>query len=225
MSFKCSILALAVGLVVAGSASAATYSYTEGNGQNRALIAGSVDLEDASGSTGFILDDIGGGESLGIYGRIVGSVDRFTFTSHSAFDVRFDFDGYDLQAGGSVAAGLSGLVNQNYATSGGQNGTGGGKGVVISILDDLANVLGTKSFTTNVTSDTLLDPVIFGGLGPGTYSLVIDGRDVRSNSHSALGRNTPPIPPTLIQLPMRAYPLHPTIGKQVGQNRNRNKQT
>ncbi len=187
MYFKTSILAAVFGLAMASAASAATYSFTEGNGQNRALVAGSTDLDDASGGgTGFILNDIGGGESLGIYGRIVGGVDRFTFTSTSVFDVSFDFDGYDLDGGGSVGADFSGLVDQNFATSSGQQGAAGGKGVTISLLDDLSNVVGSQFFITNVTTNTLLDPTIFGGIGPGTYTLVVDGTDGPARRRAAL---------------------------------------
>ena len=128
MFFKALTFAALTGVALAGSASAATYAFTEGNGQNRALGAGSVDLEDAPAATGFALGSFGSGDVLGIYGRIVGGVDRFSFSFNVAgtFDVRFDLDGYDLASGGAVDAGFSGLVNQNYVTSGGARGASGG---------------------------------------------------------------------------------------------------
>lgn len=189
--------AAALALLLSGAASAATLLVTEGNGQNRALVAGSIDLNDAPASNaGIDLNALNGnmpfgsGDKIGIYGRIVGGVDRFTysFTLGSAFNVSFDFDGYDLAGGGSVAAGLSGLIDQNVVTNGGDANTdGGGKGVKISLLDSLLNEVDSTSFTTNYTS--AIDgavPTIFGNVAAGQYTLVIDGSVGRFTRRAAL---------------------------------------
>ncbi|MEM9972136.1 MAG: VPLPA-CTERM sorting domain-containing protein [Pseudomonadota bacterium] len=180
--------AAALGLMVAGSAGASTYAFTEGNGQNRALVAGSVDLEDASsGGDGFDLGAYGANDVVGIYGRIVGAVDRFTFSVSTMFDLQFDLDGYALDSGGSVAGGLSGLVNQTFATSGGSAGGDLSKGVTISLIDALTDgLVGSEAFATNLTSANLLDPVIFGDVGPGTYTLIVDGRNGPNKGAPAL---------------------------------------
>ncbi len=179
-------LAAAAGLalLLSGAASAATLLVTEGNGQNRALVAGSVDLEDASSSgSGFDLDALNGaafgpGDMIGIYGRIVGGVDRFTysFTLGTNFNLSFDFDGYDLAGGGSVAAGLSGLIDQNIVTNGLDPNSGGGKGITISLLNNSTNNLQSASYTTNYTSAVNgAVPTIFGNVAAGNYTLIIDG--------------------------------------------------
>ncbi len=181
-------LAAAAGLalLLSGAASAATLLVTEGNGQNRALVAGSVDLNDAPGSnTGIDLNALNGnspfgaGDKIGIYGRIVGGVDRFTysFTLGTNFNLSFDFDGYDLAGGGSVAAGLSGLIDQNIVTNElDPNTVGGGKGITISLLNNSTNDLQSTSYTTNYTSAVNgAVPTIFGNVEAGNYTLIIDG--------------------------------------------------
>lgn len=181
-------------LFLAATAHAATVTVTEGNGQNRALVAGSTDLEDAPpGGTGFDLDALlggpfGEGDTIGIYGRIVSSVDRFTysFTAGVNFDVLFDFDGYDLDNGDTVAAGLSGLIDQSVVTSGGDPvNDGGGKGVVISLFQGLT-LIDSNPYTTNVTSATTSDNVIFGDVAAGSYTLVIDGSGGPNKGRPAL---------------------------------------
>ena len=181
------VLGAAFSVFFAVGASAATVLYTEGNGNNRALVAGSIDLEDASpGGAGFDLGSYDAGDTLGIYGRIVGSVDRFTFNVNAAFDIVFDFDGYDLDGGGSVVAGLSGLIMQSVAVGGGDPVTEGlGKGVTISLFQEAIEIA-SRTYSTNETSLTSGDNTIFGGLAAGTYTLIVDGSDGPKKSKAAL---------------------------------------
>ena len=121
------LVAAALSLVSLGAAHAVTFTVTEGNGHNRPQVLGSVDVGDASsGGAGINLNTLSGNtfgaaDTIGIYGRIVGATDRFTytFTATQGFNVSFDFDGYDLEGGGSVVAGRSGLINQNIVDGGG----------------------------------------------------------------------------------------------------------
>ena len=158
---------------------ATTLLVTEGHGQNRALVAGSTDLNDSKSS----LDlnalsgaPFGAGDRVGIHGRIVSSVDSFMFNVVSKFDLVFDFDGYDLANGEYVLAPLSGLIDQSIVEEGANPSAkdAGGKGVTFLLSRD-GEVVGKKSYLTNVTSATSDTPLIFGGLGAGTYTLTIDG--------------------------------------------------
>lgn len=185
MNTKSILLAAGLSVLLSGAAAAATFTFTEGNGQNRALVKDSIDLEDANNSApGFDLNSETGvanfsaGDVLQIHGRIVGATDTFTyaFTSSTAINVGFDFDGYDLDAGGSVAAGLSGLVNQQ-AVLGNEDLSVGGKGVTISLFDSSTNTqIGTtQSFTSNIVSTTDAFGIIFGNVSAGSYHLIVDG--------------------------------------------------
>ena len=185
MMIKKLLFATGLSFALASGAMAATISVTEGNGDNRRLVDGSVDLEDASpGGIGFDLDALNGGtfgagDTIGIYGRIVSSVDRFsyTFTSGINFDVDFDFDGYDLAGGGSVGAGFSGLVDQTAVLSENEDTivNGGGKGVRISLVNTLLPEVLVRDFVTNWTSLTSADSSIFSNVAAGSWTLVVDG--------------------------------------------------
>ena len=176
------LVAAALSLVSLGTAHAVTFTVTEGNGHNRPQVLGSVDVGDASsGGAGINLNTLSGNtfgaaDTIGIYGRIVGATDRFTytFTATQGFNVSFDFDGYDLQGGGSVAAGRSGLINQNIVNGG--DISSGGKGVQISLFSvALGSTIATRDFITNVTSATASSAAIFWGVDPGKYRLIVDG--------------------------------------------------
>lgn len=192
MMIKKLLFATGLSFALASGAMAATVTVTEGNGDNRRTVAGSVDLDTDSAGTGVDLDALNGGafgfgDTIGIYGRIVGAVDRFTytFTSGVNFNVDFDFDGYDLEAGGSVGAGFSGLVDQEDVLSGDADQVinGGGKIVEISLINDLLPDL-VRSFTTNVSSLTSGDSSIFSDVAAGEWTLVVDGR-FRPNQDTA----------------------------------------
>ena len=178
----------------AGAAGASTLTITEGNGSNRATIAGSVDLNVDSSGAPTNLDALNGGsfgfgDTIGIYGRIVNAVDQFaySFSSNVGFDVVFDFDGYDLEGGGSVAAGYSGLIDQSVVVNSTDPTTTGGKGVVISIYDAVTNTLiDSISYITNITSATTSDATIFANLAAGDYRLVVDGRQGPATNRAAL---------------------------------------
>ncbi|WP_300033816.1 VPLPA-CTERM sorting domain-containing protein [uncultured Roseobacter sp.] len=165
--------------LTAGAASAATFTWTEGDGQNRKLVAGSVDLEDADPSTpGFELDDgagnpFGAGDTLQIHGRIVSAVDTFsyTFEMSRSFGVFFDLDGYQLadSAGGAYETN-SGLVGQ--ASRGGDPTPGlDSKGVRFTLTGGGTSV--SRTFATDILAGD--DPFLFTGLGNTRYTLTIDG--------------------------------------------------
>ena len=187
---NCRQLVLAAGLSLAsfGAAHAATFMVTEGTGQNRPLVAGSIDLGDApSGGAGFQLGTFGSEDTLGIYGRIVSATDRFTYTFNATegFNVAFDFDGYALENGGSVDAGYSGLINQNVVNGG--DLSSGGKGVTISLLSVALNsIIATRDFVTNVTSLTTASAGIFSGIAAGKYRLIVDGSGGPNTGTAAL---------------------------------------
>ncbi|MEM0950258.1 MAG: VPLPA-CTERM sorting domain-containing protein [Pseudomonadota bacterium] len=185
-------IALVALVVAATSSSAATYTWTEGNGQNRKLVAGSTDLEDANpGSPGFELNALafggtqddaaafGFGDSLQIHGRIVSSQDTFSFkfSFNSAFRVLFDLDGYELADGLSSSIGtelepLSGLVDQ-VARRGNPSDELGDEKAVRFILSGGAGPDQVRVFETNVLDGAT--PFIFGGEAGTEYVLTVDG--------------------------------------------------
>jgi len=185
--------ALAV-IAAMGAASAAmfTVGVTEGNGQNRDFVAGSIDLGDApGGSGGFDLNtilngglDFSSGDVVGIYGRIVSATDRFVFnfTATEGFNVSFDFDGYDVDADqdgtaeSAVIAGKSGLINQadlGKSLTEIAAGAGGNKAVTFTLMKSGGGST-VRNFETNITSVTGDSRWIFGG-DSGDYTLEIAG--------------------------------------------------
>lgn len=194
MITKLTIAAAALALAYAGAASAATLTVTESNGQNRALVAGSEDLEDAADAGGgFDLNALngggvfGGGDDVQIHGRIVSSMDQFSFEFSTGFNLDFDFDGYALDAGGTVAAGLSGLVDQDVVVNASDPVTvSSGKEVTISLTDAMMNVVASQTFNTNVSSLTAADANIFSNIAAGLYTLTIDGTSGSATDVAAL---------------------------------------
>ncbi len=166
-----STLAAAALMLSAVAASSATYTWTEGNNDNRKLVAGSLDLEDASpGMPGFDLGDFNSNDALQIHGRIVGSQDVFSysFTMEKQFSVVFDLDGYFLDEGGFESD--SGLVGQRRR---GGNPTPGYsmKGVKFTLSG--GGETESRSFVTDVLDGA--DPFIFFGNGGTEYTLTVDG--------------------------------------------------
>ncbi|WP_424969440.1 VPLPA-CTERM sorting domain-containing protein [Dinoroseobacter sp. S76] len=194
MITKMTFAAAAMTLAFAGAASAATLTVTESQGQNRALVAGSVDLDDAADAGGgFDLNALNagnaftGGDDVQIHGRIVSSIDQFTIEFSSAFNLDFDFDGYDLDAGGSVAADLSGLVDHDVVLAGDDPvAVASGKEVTISLMDSMMNTVATETFFTNVSSATQSDANIFSNIAAGVYTLSIDGTQGSATGVAAL---------------------------------------
>lgn len=189
MNIQNLVLSAGFGVVLAGMATAVAASpvvvtFTEGTGQNRALVEGSVDLDDApDGSPGIDLNFYNGGAAFDngdvvqLHGRIVGATDLFIFTFESSvdFDIMFDFDGYDLEGGGSVAAGYSGLIDQKVVNDLSDVTSTGGKKVKFSLLDSMGGLVDSEEFITNVTSLTTSDSDIFMNIAAGSYSLIVDG--------------------------------------------------
>ncbi|MEO9575075.1 MAG: VPLPA-CTERM sorting domain-containing protein [Tateyamaria sp.] len=166
--------------VMATGASAATYTFTEGNGQNRKLVAGSTDLNDSPVPDGIPLGSFANDDVIQLHGRIVSSQDVFTYTFAfaSAFKVEFDLDGYELATdlissdGVSTFETISGLVGQ--VEKGGNPETGSTKKAVAFTLARTGSSV-TKSFTTDVWHDNPSDGFIFSGLGGFEYTLTVDG--------------------------------------------------
>ena len=181
MKFRDFVLAAGLSLVLTGAATAATVLVSEGK---RDQVKDAIDLGDSPPvGVGYDLDALGGGpfgagDTIGIYGRIVYSLDRFTYSftlTGGTYRVAWDFDGYDLEAGGSVSAALSGLVDEAIVDAGGDPLDPGGKGVRIAIEDGGGTEILSRDYTTNVSSVTGHGRTIFGSIGPGTYTLVVDG--------------------------------------------------
>ncbi|MFL4470352.1 VPLPA-CTERM sorting domain-containing protein [Tateyamaria armeniaca] len=180
------IAASAIALaLMAGGATAATFTFTEGNGHNRKLVAGSIDLNDANTSTpGFELDDLAGvaagfapDDVIQLHGRIVSSQDVFSYTFAFAqgFKVEFDLDGYLLAAGftssdGDQSEALSGLVGQNGRGGNPQVGLLPVKGVEFTLAGGGTSI--SRTFQTDVISG---DPFLFSGIGGVEYTLTVDG--------------------------------------------------
>lgn len=182
-------------MLAATSVAATTFTWTEGDGENRKRVADSTDLEDASnGSPGFDLNLSNGGDAfafddkLQIHGRIVGARDTFSFDFEfgAGFTVEFDLDGYELAAGliGSDGVSsyeqLSGLVDQD--------GRGGnpfvqddpdGKFVKFTLTGGGSSE--SRTFQTNVLDGD--DPFIFRGKANTRYTLTVDGRSPRSTKN------------------------------------------
>ncbi|MEM9577877.1 MAG: VPLPA-CTERM sorting domain-containing protein [Pseudomonadota bacterium] len=158
-------------MLSAVAASAATFTWTEGNGNNRKLVAGSIDLNDANSNTpGFDLGAFTAADALQVHGRIVGSQDVFSysFTMSQAFNVSFDLDGYALALGGFESN--SGLVGQKKR---GGDPTPGEimKGVKFTLTGGGSSE--SRSFATDILSGA--DPFILSGDGNTVYTLTIDG--------------------------------------------------
>lgn len=196
------ILAAAAVALSTSMVSAMTFTITEGNNQNRRTVVGSTDVDVDSVGGGIDLNAqlgpsvFGYGDVIGIYGRIVGAVDMFTyeFSADVGFNVGFDFDGYDVFSSGksgpteTVVAGLSGLVDQSVVLTGNPDNAASSsdKKVIISLENTDTNDIISKTFFTNVTSVTAVTASIFADLTGGNYKLTIDGREGGATNVAAL---------------------------------------
>ncbi|WP_375229076.1 VPLPA-CTERM sorting domain-containing protein [Roseobacter sp. S98] len=194
-------VAFAAGLMATGASAATltngfTFGVTEGNGQNRATVVGTTDLD--VDSTGPInLGILSAGDVFGVYGRIVGAVDRFSFTFKAAkdFEIAFDLDGYEVfdsgKSGPTSFVETSGLINQ--ALLGNENNTGGKR-----VKFSLAGAGGTdETFrTTNLfgPSVTDADRVLFTGTEGGFYTFSIDGLGENTAALYDINITTTPVP-------------------------------
>jgi len=165
----------AVITLTAGAAQAATFTWTEGDGSNRQLVAGSIDLGDAPDSgTPIDLRDANGGSAFGLgdilqlHGRIVSAADMFSFSFTVPFTVAFDIDGYALDAGGTEM--LSGFVGQN--TIGGDPVLGNDKTATFS-LDD-GSTTQSATLSTDIYSSAGV-PGLFTGQANVDYTFMVDG--------------------------------------------------
>ncbi len=155
----------------AATASAMTVGFTEGK-RDRVLDTTVVNPTDATNSPpGFPLTpDLGFGGTearhIELFGRIVGAVDVFEFTSTTSFVINFIFGGYDLHGGGSVAT--SGFIRE-----GNNNNT---SDFELGVLNPNLSILQSVALTTNITSAAQNggNSEIFAG-GPGTFQLLLDG--------------------------------------------------
>ncbi|MEM8796830.1 MAG: VPLPA-CTERM sorting domain-containing protein [Pseudomonadota bacterium] len=161
--------------VVSFSAQAATMSFTNITEGVRDLVFGTEALDGVDATPtpfGFDLTDGGAltaSESIELYGRIVGSQDVYQFTTDSAFEISFIFDGYFLDADGVEGGAAGAFVSESgFVTEGSSINTStfslveiGGDGTTFTDL----------IFTSTVSSGPSL---LFSG-GPGTYSFAIDG--------------------------------------------------
>ena len=173
-----SITTAAIALT-ASAASAASLTITEGNNDNRKMVWGSEDLEDAnSGAPGFELGTFGANDALQIHGRIVGARDAYTYTfeMEEDFNVLFDLDGYLLDADGvegGVAGAfqtLSGLVGQQTRAGDPVEGLDA-KGVKFTLAG--GGDTQSRSFVTFVLAGD--SAFIFIGMANTQYTLTVDG--------------------------------------------------
>jgi hypothetical protein len=127
------------------------------------------------GTNGVNVGTLGLGDVFGIYGRLVGSKDRFEmeFAADAAFRIIFDFDGYTTGDGANsfTTSGLVKVAGGNVIVD--PVPEGDEKGVTFRLIDlnDGNAVIGTEVYNTNVTGG---DPLIFAA-GPGNYTLEVDG--------------------------------------------------
>ncbi|MEM1360338.1 MAG: VPLPA-CTERM sorting domain-containing protein [Pseudomonadota bacterium] len=143
-----------------------------------------------SNSTGDVtvsadLGQVGPGTIYGIAGRIVGSMDTFTFSTKSAFSLTFvdlaDTNGVDLDAG----VGFDSTFQPKA-----------GPKLTDFVLTDSNNMSSTVSLISPQGPGT----VIFSGVAPGLYTFVIDGtqsKGVASTYDIALTTAAVPLPAAL----------------------------
>jgi len=199
------LAATAMVAVTAGAAAATpmgfTFGVTEGNGQNRDTVAGTTDLNfDTNGP--YDLGTLDTGDVIGVYGRIVDAVDRFEFTFDvtGAFEIGFDLDGYDVCDNAACTetsfVSQSGLVAQDLLDN---LRAPNGKSVIFKLFKDGAQVGGTQTRETNLTSASdqtmdKFDPLLFSESEGGVYKLVIDGRNKTPALYDILITETTPVP-------------------------------
>lgn len=167
------ILSLIAAVILASAmpAAAATIGYTEGK---RELVDGTERLAGGdAASSGFVLGTVGSGADdfsrIGIFGRIVGGADFFTFHAAADFAISFAFDGVTANGGSLVSGFVRQGRRQNEADFVLRTVGQPGSELVRRLRTDIAD-----------SSDFGGSPVIFRGEGGKTYSFGIDSRVARS---------------------------------------------
>lgn len=168
-----SILLSAVLSVAATASTAATVSYTEGN---RATVTGSTKLGDVKGvNRAFDIGDLSAGDTVSLYGRMVGAVDAFAFSTQKRADISFIFDGYQTAAGAARASGFVSL-GASANTS------------VFRVLNaaNPTEVVAERTFSSGLLSafDNDDTDLIF-SVGPGDYLFEINGRGQGNTGRTA----------------------------------------
>lgn len=183
----CAVLALSV----ANTAEAATLTngftigkgVTEGNNQNRRTVVGTTDIDTDAFTPGGVIDmgPLNPGDILGIYGRIVGARDFFTFSFNATtdFEIAFDLDGYDVfnvgknDDNGVTTVTKSGLVNQSDVL----NDTDiGGKTVRFFLTRDGGTPEQQTRESNVLAGASDMERILFSGSANGNYLLTVDGR-------------------------------------------------
>ena len=165
---KSLLAALVAAASIAGTSSfAAVIGFTEGT---RDHVQGTQQLSPKDTSpnpnNAFDLDGVGtlGPDTFEIYGRIVDSVDNFSFgfTATTGFNISWIFGGYNLESDGSFVS-QSGFVSEGSAE----------KKATLKLLDanNTNSVLQSVDFQTDVTSG----PEVIFSAGAGDYVIQIDG--------------------------------------------------
>jgi hypothetical protein len=198
--------------LLAGGVSAATVGITEGT---RDLVDGTSRISgpDASPLPGgaYDLDGLGtlGPDTFEIFGRIVDSIDNFSFgfTAASSFDISWIFGGYDLAGGGFVAE--SGFVSEGISD----------KTATFRLLEDLGggsfSLVDFADFTTDVTSG----PEVIFSAGPGNYVFQVDGS---GSNASGSGVGLYDIRISAVPLPAAGWLLLAGVGGLVAVRRRKN---
>lgn len=185
--FRNTILALgAIFLSTSFVSAAPIQAITEGT---RPTVLGTQNINgDTKGPNGFELMTLDAvGETIDIYGRIVGAIDFFQITSETSFRIDWIFGGYQTGTDNAPV---------NVADSGFVRESGGNNAVEFSLLGAGGPFLPIANpYTTNITSlaDNGGTSRIFDALGAGTYVLKID--------------NINPDDPALYDLRITAVPL------------------
>ncbi|MEO1239007.1 MAG: VPLPA-CTERM sorting domain-containing protein [Pseudomonadota bacterium] len=165
-------LAIALG---ATSAQAATVSITEGK---RDTILGSTKIGDAKGAPNRAHDAgaLAGGETLNLYGRMVGAVDTFSISSATDMVVSFIFGGYQTATSVSRSSGFVSL--------------GAADNTSVFRLLNAANpseVVAERTFTSGILSEASNgDTAVIFNVAAGNYLFQIDGSGQGNGGNAAL---------------------------------------
>lgn len=168
------LLALAV-TMSASATSAATVSITEGK---RDTILGSTKIGDAKGSANRAHDAgaLGGGETLNLYGRMVGAVDTFSISSSTDMVVSFIFGGYQTKTSVSRSSGFVSL--------------GAADNTSVFRLLSAANpreIVAERTFTSGILSEASNgDTAVIFTVAAGDYLFQIDGSRQGNGRNAAL---------------------------------------
>jgi len=182
MKLKTTIFSAIAAIALGSAASAATFTFTEGD-RNQILGSTKV-IENGSGTGDTAVYDLGltlgSGDVIDIHGRIIGKEDTYLFESNTDFKVTWIFDGYTTDEDGFVAD--SGFVATPLGSESAPavlNMSGNGfdeDGVDTPFFTDITAALGgeLKVFTTKFTAGSYIFSV--DGLGGGKIDSLYDVR-------------------------------------------------